>query len=281
LAAGSVILSLRHEHDIFRMGGLRRQLPLSYWTFLIGAAALAALPLLTAGFYSKDWILWQAWAGPAGSPWLWVAGLLGTLLTSVYIFRVVFRVFHGPVMTPVSEIPGVRMQLALLTLALLSVVGGWLELPENLGHLPLFSGFLHTALPASSTVHTEIGTEGTLQLIASGASVLGIALAYVVFLQRPHVVEGLTQTPWGAAIHRWWFGGWGFDRLYNRLIVEPLIWLAQVNKDDAIDAVYGGIARLHRLAHHRLRQTQTGNVRWYAAGIAAGSVVIIALAVWL
>jgi NADH-quinone oxidoreductase subunit L len=281
LAAGSVIMSLHHEHDIFRMGGLRRHLPLTFWTFLIGGAALAGLPLLTAGFYSKDWILWQAWAGTAGNPWLWVAGLLGTLLTSVYIFRVVFRVFYGPVMTPVSEKPGFRMQLALLTLAVLSVVGGWLELPANLGHLPLFSGFLQTALPASPTVDAEIGTEGTLQLIASGASVLGIALAYVVFLQRPRVVEGPTQTPWGTAIHRWWFGGWGFDHLYSRLIVEPFIWLAQVNKGDAIDAVYHGIARLHRFAHHRLRQTQTGRVRWYAAGIAAGSVVIIALAVWL
>jgi NADH-quinone oxidoreductase subunit H len=248
---------------------------------LIGGAALAGLPLLTAGFYSKDWILWQAWAGTAGSPWLWVAGLLGTLLTSVYIFRVVFRVFYGPVMTPVSEKPGFRMQLALLTLAVLSVVGGWLELPQSLGHLPLFSGFLQTALPVSPTVHTEIGTEGTLQLIASGASVLGIALAYVVFLQRPHMVEGLTQTPWGTAIHSWWLGGWGFDRLYSRLVVEPFIWLAQINKDDAIDAVYHGIVRLHRIAHHRLRQTQTGKVRWYAAGIAAGSIVIIALAVWL
>jgi NADH-quinone oxidoreductase subunit L len=281
LAAGSVILSLHHEHDIFRMGGLRRHLPLTFWTFLIGGAALAGLPLLTAGFYSKDWILWQAWAGTTGSPWLWVAGLLGTLLTSIYIFRVVFRVFYGPVITPISEKPGIRMQLALITLAMLSIVGGWLELPENLGHLPLFSGFLRTALPAAPTVHTEIGTEGTLQLIASGASVLGIALAYIVFLQRPRVVEAPTQTPWGTAIHRWWFGGWGFDRLYNRLIVEPFIWLAQVNKDDAIDAVYHSIARLHRLAHHYLRQTQTGKVRWYAAGIAAGSVVIIALAVWL
>jgi NADH-quinone oxidoreductase subunit L len=124
LAAGSVILSLRHEHDIFRMSGLRRQLPLTFWTLLIGAAALAGLPLLTAGFYSKDWILWQAWAGTTGSPWLWLAGLLGTLLTPVYIFRVVFRVFYGPVMTPISEKPGFRMQLALLTLAGLSVMGG-------------------------------------------------------------------------------------------------------------------------------------------------------------
>jgi NADH-quinone oxidoreductase subunit L len=150
-----------------------------------------------------------------------------------------------------------------------------------LGHLPLFSGFLQTALPASPTIHTDMGTEGTLQFIAGGASVLGIILAYVVFLQRPRVVEDVPQAPWGAAVYRWWFGGWGFDRLYHRLIVEPFIWLAQVNQDDVFDAVYLGVARLHRLAHQRLRQTQTGKVRWYAAGIAAGSVVIIALAVWL
>jgi NADH-quinone oxidoreductase subunit L len=281
LAAGSVIFSLHHEHDIFRMGGLRRQLPLTFWTFLIGGASLAGFPLVSAGFYSKDLILWHAWAGAQGSPWLWAAGLVGALLTSLYIFRLVFRVFFGPVTTPAAAVPDVRMRLAMLVLAALAVVGGAVELPESLGHLPLLSSLLHTALPPSPVVHGDVGLEGALQLIASGVSVLGIALAYFLFLHHPQAVEGLARAPWGAAVYRWWSAGWGFDGLYDRLIVEPVRWLAQVNKDDVIDAVYRAIAGLHRLAHRLLRQTQTGKVRWYAAGIAAGAVFIIAMVLWL
>ena len=77
LGAGVIILGLKEEHDIFKMGGMRKELPLVFWTFLAGAASLAALPLITAGFYSKDLILWNAYASPAGSPWLWAAGLAG------------------------------------------------------------------------------------------------------------------------------------------------------------------------------------------------------------
>ncbi len=82
LGAGAVIISLHHEQDIFKMGGLRRRLPVVFWTFLAGSASLAALPLVTAGFYSKDLILWAAWSSAAGGPWLWAAGAIGALLTA-------------------------------------------------------------------------------------------------------------------------------------------------------------------------------------------------------
>src|SRR5205814_1532287 len=95
LGAGAVSLSLHHEHNIFKMGGLRRQLPITFWTFLIGAASLAALPLVTAGFYSKDLILAEAWTSPQGSFWLWLGGLVGALLTAIYTFRLVFVTFFG------------------------------------------------------------------------------------------------------------------------------------------------------------------------------------------
>ncbi len=95
LGAGVVILGLHHEHDMFKMGGLRKQLPLTFWTFLVASASLAAVPLVTAGFYSKDLILFEAWSSTAGSPWLWAAGLVGALLTSIYTFRMVFLTFFG------------------------------------------------------------------------------------------------------------------------------------------------------------------------------------------
>ena len=85
LGAGAVIISLHHEQDIFKMGGLRHRLPVVFWTFVIGSASLAALPLVTAGFYSKDLILWAAWASSATSPWLWAAGVLGA---SIYVCAV-------------------------------------------------------------------------------------------------------------------------------------------------------------------------------------------------
>jgi NADH-quinone oxidoreductase subunit L len=139
LAAGAVILGLHHEHDIVRMGGLRRQLPLTFWTFVIGAASLAGVPLLTAGFFSKEWILMQAWASPRGGFWLWLAGTLGALLTSLYIFRLVFRVFCGPATTTIVRRPDWRMRLALLALAALSVLSGHLQLPPTLGQVTLFA----------------------------------------------------------------------------------------------------------------------------------------------
>ncbi|MGH8297045.1 MAG: NADH-quinone oxidoreductase subunit L, partial [Steroidobacteraceae bacterium] len=99
LAAGVVIQRLGEEHDIFRMGGLRRRLPLAFWSFLIGSAALAALPFVDAGFYSKDLILFDVWESGPDGPWLWAAGTLGALLTSIYIFRAVFVVFFGEART--------------------------------------------------------------------------------------------------------------------------------------------------------------------------------------
>jgi len=280
LAAGVVILGLHHEHDIFRMGGLRRQLPVAFWTFLIGAASLAGLPLVTAGFFSKDWILWQVWEGTGGGPWLWAAGVLGTLLTSLYIFRLVFRVFFGPMTAEVHWRPGARMRVALVVLATLAVVGGYLEIPRTMGHVTLFSDFMQTALPAAEA-HADVGTELTVQIIITAVSLLGIGLAYVLFLRRPGAADAVMAAPIGAAVYRWWLAGWGFDRLYERYVVEPFVWLATVNSNDLIDAVSGGTAWLSRRAHRVLSRTQTGKVRWYAASIAAGAVALVVLVVFL
>src|SRR4051794_29449219 len=136
LSAGVVIMSLHEEHDIFRMGGLRKKLPVAFWTFLIGSASLAALPLVTAGFYSKDLILWQAWSSAGGNPWLWAAGWGGAILTGLYIFRVVFLVFFGEARTatpPETRRPGLRITIPLIVLAAFSLVGGWIETPPFFG----------------------------------------------------------------------------------------------------------------------------------------------------
>src|ERR1700722_3545900 len=139
LCAGVVINAMDDEHSMFKMGGLRKELPVAFWTFLIGGCSLAGLPLITAGFFSKDLIIWQTWSAEGGSPGFWIAGMIGALLTSLYTFRVVFRVFFGPLGKPVTKRPGYAMTVPLMVLAFLTLVGGYLKQPVL--------GSLHSALP--------------------------------------------------------------------------------------------------------------------------------------
>jgi NADH-quinone oxidoreductase subunit L len=279
LGAGVVINALHHEHDMFKMGGLRRQLPVTFWTFLIGAASLSALPLITAGFYSKDLILWQALTSQSGSTWLWAAGLAGALITSVYTFRMVFITFFGRVITPVSKRPGIRMLTPLVVLAMLSIIGGFVELPDTLGGKPLFSFFVRSVLPEAVTSHDPAGSELLFQIIASLTSLAGIFLAYLLFLKNRKTVDIMVKTRAGAAVHAFWSSGWGFDWLYDTLFVRPFVWAARINKSDFIDLVYRGIAWLSRYLHLAASRTQSGKVRWYAMGIAVGAVVILGIVV--
>src|SRR5687768_16001806 len=121
LGAGAVIYMLHHEHDMFKMGGLKNKVPVIYWTFLIGSASLAALPFVTAGFYSKDNILWLAFAGEKGSIWFFAAALIGAFITSVYTFRMVFVTFFGEAKTDIGHHTGKLIAIPLVVLAILSL----------------------------------------------------------------------------------------------------------------------------------------------------------------
>src|SRR5262245_17942371 len=170
LAAGAVIVALHEEHNIFRMGGLRRELPVVFWSFMIGGSALAGLPLVTAGFYSKDLILAQTANASVG---LWIAGIAGVFLTSLYTYRLIALVFFGEVKSHIARQPGVAMRVPLITLSVLSIAGGFANVP----------GFLHSALLDESGAG-EIS--GALSGAVVGLAYLfGLWLAYVVFLRRP------------------------------------------------------------------------------------------------
>jgi len=286
LAAGVVILRLHHEHDMFRMGGLRRRMPAVFWTFLIGCASLSAVPLVTAGFYSKDLILWQAWSSPAGGTWLFAAGLVGAFITSAYAFRMVFITFCGepqPLVTQSSPLPRTGTSLAgpLVILAAASVVGGFVELPATLGHRPLFSDFLGSVLPSVRAARGSAATELVLQVVSAAVCLAGIGLAYAMFLRQRAYAESLARSAWARPLHRFLFGGWGFDWLYDRLFVRPIVWFARIDKNDFIDSLYQGVAWLSERCHRLLSRTQNGRLRWYAMGISAGAVIVIAIVVWL
>ena len=286
LGAGVIISRLHHEHSMFKMGGLRRELPLTFWTFLIGAASLSALPLVTAGFYSKDKILWDTWSSAQGGPWLWAAGLFGALLTAIYTFRMVFLTFFGEPQAMVREHaplpqPGWRMSLPLVVLAALSVVGGLVETPDTLGGINLFSRFIETTLPPRQTAVSNSTTELIFQLLASALALGGVYVAYLFFLRRREWAAQVRETAVGRSLHHFWRVGWGFDWLDNELIVRPIVRLARLDKNDVIDSFYDGLAQANLWLFRRLNGTENGQVRRYAAAIALGAFVMTTLVVIL
>ena len=253
LAAGVVVQRLGEEHDIFRMGGLRQRLPLAFWSFLIGSTSLAALPLIDAGFYSKDLILWEAWSAGALGPWLWAAGLIGALLTAIYIFRAVFVVFFGSVRLEPTGSSGVPVAIPLVVLSILALVGGFVEIPPYLGNVSAFSRLMQSALPAPpAAVSAGSSFEIVLSTITAMVTILGVGIAYVAFRRRPVFLQALVQSPVSLALQRFWETGWGFDWLYDRMLVRPFLWVARKDQSDFIDDFYNSLALLSRAGYWRL-----------------------------
>lgn len=281
LGAGAVILAQHHEHDMFKMGGLKNKLPVTFWTFLAGSAALAAVPLITAGFYSKDAILWYALTSKSGSAWLWLGGLLGAFITGLYTFRMVFVTFYGKQKMEVHHHPTNTIKIPLIVLGVLSLIGGFVEMPHSLGHFAPFGHFMHSALPAVEAFHRSIGTELIFQLIAAVISLSGIYLAYRHYYQQSDLPARMAGSAPGQRVHSFWFSGWGFDTLYDIIVVKPLLWFSRINKRDFFDLIYTGLAYLAQGFHFLFARTQTGKVRFYAAGIALGAVITIAIVVFL
>ncbi len=271
LGAGVVIHALGGEQDVTKMGGLRKTLPGVYWALLIGALSLAGFPFVTAGFYSKDAILYLSWTAARGAPWLWALGWFTAFLTAVYAFRMIFLVFHGPAVQahPVRD---ARVSVPLGILAVLSVIGGFVLLPRVLGGFAPFAAFLRPVLPEPP--QRDGGIFEVVLLAASAvASLGGIGVAYLLFARRR------TTSP-DAGLARFWRQGWGFDALYDRLVVHPYLWLAQECRHDVVDAFYHGLADVCLMLNGWLSALQNGRVRWYAGALVAGAVLLLALLVW-
>src|SRR5579884_3319843 len=277
LGAGIVINACHHEHNIFKMGGLWKELPVAFWTFLIAGCSLAGLPLITAGFYSKGLIIWETRAAEHGDLTLWILAVIGVLLTSLYTFRLIFVAFFGEAKTHVEHKPGYSMKVPCIVLAVLSIVGGFVETPRFLGDIHAFTDFLHSALPAvvegRAAGMSELGSELWVTL----AFVIGLVVSYYLYIVKPSLVESITGPAICKALHRFWFSDWGMDWLYDHLFVRPVVWLAQIDRNDIVDSFYDGVALISQAFYHGLRTTETGRVRWYAAGIVLGSIIFVAI----
>ena len=271
LGAGTVIMSLHEEHDMFKMGGLRKEMPVTFYTFLIAAASLAAFPLITAGFYSKDEIIWYCWSSVRGSTWLWIGAVLGAFITAIYTFRMVFITFYGDTKLKPEKKLNNLILIPLIVLAIFSIIGGFIQTPASLGGVSIFSGFLATSLPETISKHYSPGFEILFQVITVILALLGIFIAYFLYcLKRPFDRSK-------SKISNYLFYGWGFDWIYDKAFVKPVVWLAEIDRHDFIDYIYTFISWTTIAGSKILRYTQTGKLRWYAAGLVIGAILTISI----
>ncbi len=262
LSSGSVILACHHEQNIFRMGGLRKTIPLVYVCFLVGGAALAALPLVTAGFFSKDEILAGAWAN--GHINLMVAGLAGAFMTSLYTFRMIFIVFHGEEKTKAHAGKGISHHLPLVVLMILSTFIGAMIVPP-----------LHGVLPA--TTELEHGQLMTLEITSGVVAIAGILLAAVLWLGKRQAVNSIAKSAPGRFFSTWWFHAWGFDWLYDHVFVKPYLAIAKLLQRDPLNALMTLPATVTRWGNRGLALSANGQLRWYVASMGFGAVLVLAL----
>jgi NADH-quinone oxidoreductase subunit L len=274
LGAGSVIHGMSDEQDVRKMGGLRTRMPITFATFLIGTLAIAGAPGL-AGFFSKDEILWHAWA--TGHPLLWLVAVAAATLTAFYMFRLLFLTFFGELRaTPevaahVHESPAV-MTVPLIVLALLSIGGGWVGLPEGWLWGPAIGRFL---APATGHPHLEHGAvgEGTLMVVATGMAALGAGLAWLFYLRRPELPAQLAARLQG--LYSLLAGKYWIDEIYDAFIVRPYVrfsgMLWRVIDQGLIDGAVNGTAAFVVVNGQLWRLAQTGNVQHYALVFLGGA----------
>src|SRR5215208_3425535 len=274
MAAGIVIHSLASEQDMRRMGGLRRYLPLTYVAFLVGSLALVGIPPF-AGFFSKDSILAAALADGVYGAFLFAAGIVGALLTGLYTFRMLFMVFGGEPSAFVSEhfhalrrdVVGISMAVPVAILAVLAVVGGWIQFA---GVWTPISDWLDPVAPG--LVEASNLQEAVASTVAVAVGLAGIAGAWLLYSRRSIPLPRVA--PLQTLFERKFY----FDAAYDVLFYKPGVLLARgfarLVEGPVVLGSVGGIAGSFRRLGGETSRVQTGLVRTYALAIAGGVAVM-------
>jgi len=304
LAAGSVIHAMGGEQDMRLMGGLRKQIPATYWTMFIATLAIAGIPGF-AGFFSKDEILDAAGSGPHANITFWLLGLAAAGLTSFYMFRLIFLTFFGKPRfdeheVHVHESPR-NMTVPLMILAFFSIVGGWFAAPHLLGKTDYFEAFLH---PVFSAYGVQSGIEQGASLAgaageAGGISpspamellhaltgppvvlaIIGLLVAWWFYIHRPDAPKKLAERVHG--LYTLLLNKYYVDEIYAILFIRPFLWIStnvlwHVVDERVIDGTVNGFADVARDAGGQARELQSGNARSYATWVVIGAVGFTAL----
>ncbi len=291
LAAGSVIHAMGGEQDMRHMGGLSKKIKVTYWTMLIATLAITGFPPF-AGFFSKDSILGAAFQIPGGHP-LYALGLLTALLTSFYMFRLIFLTFHGKQRydehhVHVHESPW-NMLGPLVTLAVLSVIGGWMAAPSFWGGTDHFAAFLSPVFGATHEAEGALSEaaahslELTLAVVAVIAATIGLLTAFWLYLRQPGKPEQIAKSLKG--VYTTLYNKYYVDELYGAAIVKPLLALStnvlwKIIDVEAIDGTVNGIAAGATATGDVTRRTQSGNTRSYAVWVVVGALAILIIIFW-
>lgn len=271
LASGAVIVSVHHEQNIFKMGGLAKKIPLVFACFVVGGGALVALPFITVGFYSKEAILWEAYAG--GYQVLFWAGVVGAFLTSLYTFRLIWIAFFGKEKTHAEPLSGIAYWLPLSVLLLLSTGLGALITPPLNEVLPLGAGQL---LEQAGEVVGKYRAE----YIAMAFMAAGLLVAVFLYvINQGRLLNKFKNTTLGAALYHWCYHGLGFDALYDWLFVKPFLAIAKLLKNDPVDKLINIFPALASAGNKVMVKTQTGLLRTHmlSFGVAVAVVLILAM----
>ena len=287
LAAGSVIHAMGGEQDMQKMGGLSKKIKYTFATMLIATLAITGFPPL-AGFFSKDAILLSAFQISGGHP-LYLIGLLTALLTSFYMFRLIFLTFYGKPRyderkVHVHESPW-SMLGPLVALAVLSIVGGWAAAPALGGGRDYFADFLapvfggHESAEALGEAAAH-NLELTLAFVAVSAALAGWGVAYWLYLSRPSKPAEFAKSMKG--VYTTLLNKYYVDELYAAAIVRPLLWIStnvfwKTVDVGVIDGAVNGVAEGLTAVGDGVRHTQSGNTRSYAVWVVIGAIVIIAV----
>lgn len=282
LGAGSVIHAMSNEQDMRFMGGLKKNLPITYITMLVGTIAIAGIPPLS-GFFSKDEILAHAFFS---SPVFWVLGFIGALCTAFYMFRLLFMTFFGEFrgtaeqQAHLHESPW-QMTLPLIVLAALAAIGGLLNVPSALGGGHWLGEFLNPVFATSNMLAQPFELSHTTEYILMAISSIGaIGMAFFAYNKYANssstVAEDLTSK---GALYRLSYGKFYIDEFYNAIVVKPLDGLSKVlyRQIDrlGIDKLVNGVGDFFLLAGRGIRQIQTGHVGFYIFMMVLGVIAIM------
>ena len=285
LGAGSVMHALSGELDLRKMGGLKKHLPVTFWTFLAGVLAISGIPLFS-GFFSKDEILWKAFSNPQGSFLLWLIGFVTAGMTAFYMFRLFLSVFSGKsrveerIKPHIHESPP-SMTIPLMILAFLSIVGGYVGIPHSLGGGNSFENFLSVVFEGAEEAHiahVSYSAEHLLMILSIAVILVGILIAYRFYISHPHLPRKLTEKYKGA--YSVLLNKYYVDELYARIFVNPLLdlalWCWRFFDAKVIDGAANGSAFLAGWISAVIRKFQTGYVRNYALCLVFGVVILLA-----
>jgi len=283
LGAGSVIHGMSGIQDITKMGGLRKEMPWTFRTFLIGTLAIAGIPGL-AGFFSKDMILAAVWHSPNFGKLLWAVALTVAGMTSFYMFRLLFLTFAGTPRYTHQDVHHVHesprpMLIPLVILALLAIVAGYVGVPPALGGHEPIAEFLQPGALAEEAHAGSMALEWVLMGASVAAAGVGLLLAYLFYIARPELPARVSAS--ASALYSILTNKYYVDEIYEAIIVLPIVvtarqFLWRLIDVGVIDGTVNAVGELVRSSAGGLRRMQIGYVRAYAAWILFGSIVIIA-----